>query len=997
MSCNRGARQVAFHSQLSPILEILVRTAVTEINKLVDDGTAVLRLEMSQSHREIETLKKKVQLLEHELRATRRSTLSRGPPQPVTVPILDELRLNTKDGRGIGQDWSFTVIRDGESADVGVDAPVHSGIKQNQYASTKKVRTDPVPIKEERLDDGMSYTVQKTVPTTEEEATQSIPVEYGQKKDTTPVGDPEELREQHRCGHGDEELSGLDFVVKAEQEEEHVAQRLNQTGCELGAGRLNTLDSEYVMYERDNQLWTSFAQGNSDIEGDDSVCFNAAEQCSQSLSVHSPIHHTPAYMEGSGNPLSSFGASYAEQFDKMGEKPSVCGEELRSEAVHTQQGQYRERLVHTVERENQTLLPQQQQHGPSVKHRRGSESPAQPHSGSQYETSYALSPGAVNMGRNARTDKRAGMSLNINPSMSNFVTFQTQLVSIMEILAKAAVAEINRCVDDSCAVFRLEITQSQREIEALKHKLRVLERELLKTGHRKKVRSPALVENPSPAERVSGQDWCIGPKGRERFTEDSQDVPPAQHSITTDRIRPLNIRSTDQLPIKRERPEGGLCCSDPLPACAGDEQETELVLVGDSLELREQHRCGHSDEELSGLEFVVKAEQEEEHVAQRLNQTGCELSAGRLNTLDSGYMMYERDNQLSMSSIDGEAPEQCSQSLSIQSPLPHTAATMEVSGIALSSFGASYAEEFDKVVEKPSVCSEELRSEAVHTQQGQYRERLEHTVERENQTLLPQQQQHGPSVKHRRGSESPAQPHSGSQYETGSAQSTGAVNTGKRSRCEGLPVKQERLEEDIYFSDEQLTSSAEDHVTQTMPIEHGKKPDIEPTPVRDPEELTGHGDEELSRLEFVVKAEQEEDVAQRLNHTGCELSAGRLNTLGSDCVMYERDNRLWSSCALRDSVLGNVDPVCSDATEQSSRSLSIQSPIHHTSATMEVSGNTLSSPETSYAEFDGMGERPSVCSEELRSEAILTQQAGGLRPRPLSEALPLHPPQMSLS
>ncbi|KAJ8336442.1 hypothetical protein SKAU_G00376620 [Synaphobranchus kaupii] len=231
-----------------------------------------------------------------------------------------------------------------------------------------------------------------------EQVTLPTSVEDGKKPDTepTPAGDPEELNEQHRCGHGDEELSAVEFVVKAETEEEHVAQRLNQTGCEHSAGGLNNLGSEYVMYEGDSQLWTSFTQGDSDIETDDPVCSNSTEQCSQSLSVHSPLQHGPATMEVSGNPLSSFGASSVEGFDKMSEKPSVCSEELRSEAIHTQQGQYRERLVHTVERENQSLLPQQQQHGPSVKHMRGSGSPAQPHS--------ALSTSAFNTGRKEVTD-----------------------------------------------------------------------------------------------------------------------------------------------------------------------------------------------------------------------------------------------------------------------------------------------------------------------------------------------------------------------------------------------------------------------------------------------------------------------------------------------------------------------------------------------------------------------------------------------------------------
>ncbi|XP_061110888.1 zinc finger protein 180-like isoform X4 [Conger conger] len=138
---------------------------------------------------------------------------------------------------------------------------------ENLQSTDMEVRTEPVLIKQEKLEEGLCYSDPQPTPVEEEQVTQSTPVADGKKLDTepTPVGDLEELSEQHRCGHGDEELSGLEFVWKAEQEEEHVAQRLNQTGCEPTAGRLNNLGSEYVMYEGDDQLWTSFTQEDSDI------------------------------------------------------------------------------------------------------------------------------------------------------------------------------------------------------------------------------------------------------------------------------------------------------------------------------------------------------------------------------------------------------------------------------------------------------------------------------------------------------------------------------------------------------------------------------------------------------------------------------------------------------------------------------------------------------------------------------------------------------------
>ncbi|KAG5841735.1 hypothetical protein ANANG_G00169920 [Anguilla anguilla] len=391
-----------FQTQITTIMETMTKTAIAEITKLFNDSSSVLCLKVSTTLHENEALKKKLQLLQHELRSARgqKEEIKSARASPVNTRsvgvevLVEELCTD----RIFGQGWSFSLRRDGEPA----------GVEQS---ANMEVRTEPVLIKQERLEEDLCYSDPQPTPGAEELVTQPTPateeqIEDGKKLDTepTPAGDPEELSEQHRCEHNDEELSGLQFVMKSEQ----VAQRLNQTGCEHSAGRLNNLGSEYVMYERDSQLWTSFTQRYSNIETDYPVCSNTTAQCSQSLPIHTQLQLSPATLEVSGNTLTSFGASYVEEFDKMSEKPSVCSEELRSEAIHTQQGQYRERLVHTVERENQTLLHQQQQHGPSVKYMRGSESPAQLHSGSQYETGSTLSTSAFSAGKKGKTIKKSG-------------------------------------------------------------------------------------------------------------------------------------------------------------------------------------------------------------------------------------------------------------------------------------------------------------------------------------------------------------------------------------------------------------------------------------------------------------------------------------------------------------------------------------------------------------------------------------------------------------
>lgn len=59
--------------------------------------------------------------------------------------------------------------------------------------------------------------------------------------------------------------------------------------------------------------------------------------------------------------------------------------------------------------------------------------------------------------------------------MASCITFQNQLTSIMEVLAKAAVAEIAKLVDDKCTFLHVEISRKQNENEMLKRKLLMLE------------------------------------------------------------------------------------------------------------------------------------------------------------------------------------------------------------------------------------------------------------------------------------------------------------------------------------------------------------------------------------------------------------------------------------------------------------------------------------------------------------------------------------------
>ncbi|XP_055765615.1 uncharacterized protein LOC129841389 isoform X2 [Salvelinus fontinalis] len=75
--------------------------------------------------------------------------------------------------------------------------------------------------------------------------------------------------------------------------------------------------------------------------------------------------------------------------------------------------------------------------------------------------------------------------------MANCMVFHTQIASIMEVLANAAVVEICKLVDDDYAVFRLEMSQSQKENRGLRKKLQLQE---LKVARERRTSSVKILD-----------------------------------------------------------------------------------------------------------------------------------------------------------------------------------------------------------------------------------------------------------------------------------------------------------------------------------------------------------------------------------------------------------------------------------------------------------------------------------------------------------------------
>ncbi|XP_041697223.1 zinc finger protein 436 [Coregonus clupeaformis] len=205
-------------------------------------------------------------------------------------------------------------------------------------------------------------------------------------------------------------------------------------------------------------------------------------------------------------------------------------------------------------------------------------------------------------------------------NMTNCVTLQTKLSSVMDVLAKAAVAEISKMFDDGFAVLRLEMCRRENEIETLKRQLLFMENDRQTTSSKAQEAGCSSTCSSSSIRTDEGQ----GSKGSD---EDASERTPFEQ----------NARENDDQ-LGRNRPQP--------PA-----EEVEG--------LDEQYRSGHR-EKGSELE-LVKREQEEEYDVISLHSSGSEHGTERPDHQETEFDVDERESQLwvslTESNCDSEGPD----------------------------------------------------------------------------------------------------------------------------------------------------------------------------------------------------------------------------------------------------------------------------------------------------------------------------------------------------
>ncbi|XP_061110345.1 GDNF-inducible zinc finger protein 1-like isoform X2 [Conger conger] len=219
----------------------------------------------------------------------------------------------------------------------------------------------------------------------------------------------------------------------------------------------------------------------------------------------------------------------------------------------------------------------------------------------------------------------------------NSVSFQTQLASIMEVLANAAVAEICELVDDGYAVLHLEISRKQKENEVLKRKLQLMELRIPRVRIRNEIIGTANDDAEFPAEESAGKQFDSSVwKELEPITVDEEDTIKHDEEKLEEDLESSDLQGGVHLSEEERAVE--LDGSERSPIA--DEQTAPAV---GTEELTEQHSTRHTVWEDGELDAVLKAELDNETVT--LQDSSSEHTAGKQDIVDE-HVMYQRPGQL---------------------------------------------------------------------------------------------------------------------------------------------------------------------------------------------------------------------------------------------------------------------------------------------------------------------------------------------------------------
>ncbi|KAJ8337301.1 hypothetical protein SKAU_G00385210 [Synaphobranchus kaupii] len=237
-----------FQTELVAIMEVLTKAAVTEIGKLVDDGYAVLRLEISRSHRENEELKRQLTLAiqTEPNRRTPQGSFCNINTGDCGVHLYRDKLKTTKEGDFPKAEGVFGELLPGQREDGECTTSDNRRNCDAKSLNTGDGRVKSQHIKVEWLEDDVeSSNPPQGLNICGKKALESDGGERAPIVDTP--NEPAIGTEQHSITQNLWEDDTLGTVLKAEPEHESV--NLQDTRSEHTAGRLNSRGHEYTVYD----------------------------------------------------------------------------------------------------------------------------------------------------------------------------------------------------------------------------------------------------------------------------------------------------------------------------------------------------------------------------------------------------------------------------------------------------------------------------------------------------------------------------------------------------------------------------------------------------------------------------------------------------------------------------------------------------------------------------------------------------------------------------
>ncbi|KAL6486797.1 hypothetical protein MHYP_G00034230 [Metynnis hypsauchen] len=198
--------------------------------------------------------------------------------------------------------------------------------------------------------------------------------------------------------------------------------------------------------------------------------------------------------------------------------------------------------------------------------------------------------------------------------MASVAGFQTQIASVMEVFANAAVAEICKLVEMNYSQLQMEILKSQKENNILKRKLKMIEiREAFyKRAH--KLKSPdAKVAGRMVRVKIRPLDNQHSSEGVETPRAPEGLVPPSTQETL---IESVEDAEPDVLIIKEERVDSTRRKESELEQSLGDEQKKQYSASEDRENFLPQNTVQMCQQECDDGHDFLKEENLEQHDAE---------------------------------------------------------------------------------------------------------------------------------------------------------------------------------------------------------------------------------------------------------------------------------------------------------------------------------------------------------------------------------------------